>query len=62
MPIVGDEKYGISESIEYSKKIENKAVCLVAYSFSFRHPVTKKRVTFEILPDNKEIKELLAKL
>ncbi len=62
MPIVGDEKYGSSESIEYSKKIENKAVCLVAYSFSFRHPGTKKRVTFEILPDNKEIKELLAKL
>ena len=62
MPIVGDEKYGSSESIEYSKKIENKAVCVGAYSFSFRHPGTKKRVTFEILPDNKEIKELLAKL
>ncbi len=59
LPILGDDKYGTLESKNYSREKGIKDVCLVSYSFSFTHPGTKKRVTYEIVPDNKYIKELL---
>ncbi len=59
IPILGDDKYGSRESLEYSKSRGINTLCLVSYSFSFRHPSTKKRMTFEITPDNENIRALL---
>ena len=58
-PILGDEKYGSDESLECAKERGIKELCLVSYSFSFIHPGTKKKVVYEIEPDNRYIKELL---
>jgi 23S rRNA pseudouridine1911/1915/1917 synthase len=61
-PIIGDEKYGSAESISYAKEQGIKELCLVSYSFSFKHPGTKKKVTYEITPDNREISSILKNL
>jgi 23S rRNA pseudouridine1911/1915/1917 synthase len=58
-PILGDDKYGSKESMEYAAKAGIKDVCLVAYKYIFRHPVTKKKMEFEITPKNAAIGELL---
>ena len=58
-PILGDDKYGSKESMEYAAKAGIKDVCLVAYKYVFRHPVTKKKMEFEITPKNAAIGELL---
>lgn len=61
-PIVGDSKYGtlteVKENFEKKKaQTENqeglqgavpKGLCLCAYRFSFLHPSTKKRLSFEV--------------
>lgn len=44
-PILGDTKYGTSESAELSAKVEN-GLKLCAYKLSFIHPKTKKEVEF----------------
>ena len=48
MPILGDQKYGTEESIEYSKEkgIENVSLC--AYRLEFKHPKTNGHMQFEI--------------
>ncbi len=58
-PILGDTKYGSQESLKYGNDRGVRNLCLVSYSFSFDHPTTKKRMTFEIKPDNKKILALL---
>ena len=58
-PILGDDKYGSKESLEYAKEKRISELCLVSYSFSFKHPGSKKKVTYEIVPENRQIKELL---
>ena len=58
-PILGDQKYGTLKSTELSGKKAVKDVCLVSYKFVLDHPVTKKRMTFEISPDNPQIKAML---
>ena len=58
-PILGDTKYGSVEGLECAEKRGIKELCLVSYSFSFKHPGTKKKVTYVIEPDNRYIKELL---
>lgn len=47
-PILGDLKYGNQYSIEYAKATEVSNIALTAYSLSFNHPVTKKRMSFTI--------------
>ena len=58
-PILGDDKYGSKESMEYAVEAGIKDVCLVAYKYVFRHPATKKKMEFEITPKNAAIGELL---
>ena len=58
-PILGDQKYGTLKSTELSGKKAVKDVCLVSYKFVLDHPVTKKRMTFEISSDNPQIKAML---
>ena len=49
-PILGDSRYGTDESNKYSKENEIKGVCLACCKFSFDHPSTGKRCSFEITP------------
>ncbi len=60
-PILGDQKYGTEESISFSKENGIRNVCLVSFKFALNHPSKIKRMTFEIEPDNPQIKELLSK-
>lgn len=50
MPLLGDWKYGSEESIEMSRSLHIKEICLCAYHLSFIHPVTKKRMDSTIVP------------
>ena len=59
-PILGDKDYASPESRAFSDEHDINQVCLVSYSFSFKHPGTGKRVTYEIKPDNTQISALLA--
>lgn len=51
-PLLGDQKYGTGESIELSKLLGVKNVCLCASTITFRHPKTGKILNFEITPKN----------
>ena len=46
MPLLGDQKYGKSTI----PQIRNVALC--AYKLVFQHPVTGKRMSYEISPEN----------
>lgn len=50
MPLLGDGKYGSEESKAYSRKRHIKNIALCAYSLGFCHPVTGKRMEFDIMP------------
>lgn len=48
MPLLGDSKYGSDESLELSRVLEVRNVALCAYYLEILHPVTHKKLTFEI--------------
>ena len=50
MPLLGDSKYGSEESKDYSRRMGIKNIALCAYSLDFLHPVTGKKMNFEITP------------
>ena len=52
-PLLGDIKYGTEESLSLGKKLGIRSVALCAYKLVFRHPVTNKKMSFEIKPENK---------
>ncbi len=56
-PIMGEKKYGSVESMALSEELGINQMCLVSYKFALDHPVTGKRMEFEIIPDNKNIKK-----
>ena len=58
-PILGEKNYGTEESVKFSEENDIKDICLVSYRFELKHPVTKKRMEFEIKPDNSQIKSML---
>lgn len=58
-PILGDQKYGSSESVAFSKEQNIRDVCLVCHKFAFDHPKTGKRTAFDITPYNQQIREIL---
>ena len=58
-PILGESRYGSPESVKFSEDNAIKYICLVSFKFVLKHPATKKRMEFEITPDNTEIKSLL---
>lgn len=47
-PILGDLKYGTEESKKYSAKNGIKNVALTAFRLEFVHPVTNKKMEFEL--------------
>lgn len=56
MPLLGDWKYGSEESMQISRNNNIREICLCAYSLSFTHPFTKKRMDFSIIPRGKSWK------
>lgn len=50
MPLLGDNKYGSSVSRDFSRKEGIGDVALCAYYLEFFHPVTEKKMFFEISP------------
>ena len=53
MSLLGDYKYADGETIGISKQLQIKEVALCAYRLSFFHPVTGKRIEFQIRPEGK---------
>ena len=60
-PILGESRYGSPESVKYSEDNGIKDICLVSYRFVLKHPSTKKKMEFEITPDNPQIRALITK-
>ena len=58
-PILGEKSYGSEASLKYSEENGIRDICLVSYKFELRHPTTKKVLSFEISPDNSQIKSML---
>ena len=59
IPILGDDKYCSTDSREMSVLTGISNICLAAYRFEFRHPKTKKKTIFEIVPYNTHITDML---
>ena len=60
-PILGENRYGSSESVKYSEEHGIKDICLVSFKFGLKHPANKKKMVFEITPDNPQIRSILEK-
>ena len=43
-PLVGDRKYNFKENLKQNRE----AMCLCSYKLAFTHPVTRKKIEFEI--------------
>lgn len=50
LPLLGDAKYGTEEAKKAAQAAGVRTVALCAYSLEFVHPVTKKKMNFEIEP------------
>lgn len=50
MPLLGDSKYGTEQSMARSRELGVRNVALFAYKIEFVHPVTAKKMNFQIQP------------
>lgn len=48
--LLGDQKYGDENALELSRRLKVRNVALCACGIAFRHPVSKKELSFEITP------------
>lgn len=48
LPLLGDARYGTEESREYSVEKGYGNICLCAFSLSFYHPATGKKMDFQL--------------
>lgn len=53
MPLLGDSKYGTEQSMALSRELGVRNVALCAYRLEFTHPVTKKKMSFQVEPEGK---------
>lgn len=53
MPLLGDVKYGNDEACETGRNLGIRSVALCACKLVFQHPVTNRKMSFEIKPENK---------
>ena len=57
MPILNDTKYGVTPNEENikdtSRAVRDEALALCSYRLVFSHPVTRKKLTFEVIPKGK---------
>lgn len=51
MPLLGDSKYGSQKSRDLSQESGCRNVALCAYKLEFKHPVSKKKISFEKQPE-----------
>lgn len=58
IPLLGDNKYGTTESIEISRKMKLRNVALCAYQLNFVHPKTKTEMQIQIEPDTEFFRQL----
>lgn len=52
-PLLGDSKYGTTESVELSQNLGVRQVALCAYKLELQHPITKKKLSFQVEPQNR---------
>lgn len=52
MHLLGDAKYNDDNSRKISEQLGIRNVALCAYSLEFTHPATKKKISFQIKPQN----------
>ena len=52
MPLLGDMKYGSDASMTFSREVGVRFVALYAYHLEFRHPITKKAMSYELQPES----------
>ena len=53
LPILGDQKYGSEASRELSETLGVRNVALCAESLELVHPITKKKMSWRVSPENK---------
>ena len=53
MPLLGDVKYGSERECQAGRDLGIRSVALCAYKLVFHHPVTGKKMSFEVKPENK---------
>ena len=53
LPILGDQKYGNEASRELSETMGVRNVALCAESLELVHPITKKKMSWRVSPENK---------
>lgn len=53
MPLLGDVKYGTEASIEQSARLNVRNTALCAYEIQFEHPTKRKRMCFQIEPQER---------
>ena len=58
-PIVGDRDYAGAECLDYARSLGVKEICLAAYRYEITHPSTGRNMSFQIIPENSAIRELL---
>ena len=51
MPILGDQKYGTAESLQESRSLGIRQVALCACEILLEHPVTGRKISYEISPN-----------
>ncbi len=50
LPLLGDTKYGGQKTAQLSRSLDISQTALCAYKLEFLHPVSKKRLVYEIKP------------
>lgn len=53
MPLLGDVKYGTEESGRISAAVAVRNVALCAYEVTFTHPVTGRKLSFQVKPEGR---------
>lgn len=57
-PLIGDVKYGSSESISFGKELNASVPALCAHRLIWQHPVTKKEINICLNPENPVLRHL----
>lgn len=53
MPLLGDTRYGSETSVQCSRQLQVANVALCAYRIELKHPVTGRKMEFQIRPEGK---------
>lgn len=56
LPLIGDSRYGSEASLQLSRELRVRNVALCAYRIELMHPVTNKKMEFQIEPEGEIFK------